>query len=157
VGPSCCACFRPEHHDHATACSLGSCSVVVLCVTEVAALAGKLLRVQLLINFNGLKLKGMSADAGGVDAMDWAEMLERMYMRWAADQNFSCSVSDRSVGEEAGIKGVELSIKGRWAYGYLKGRRGGVVVRLPASCDLTAMMASCCNRAIPAVGPIVRL
>jgi peptide chain release factor 2 len=53
--------------------------------------------------------------------MDWAEMLERMYVRWAADQGFSCTVSDRSVGEEAGIKGVELSIRGRWAYGYLKG------------------------------------
>jgi peptide chain release factor 2 len=53
--------------------------------------------------------------------MDWAEMLERMYTRWAADQGFSCSTSDRSVGEEAGIKGVELAIKGKWAYGYLKG------------------------------------
>lgn len=59
--------------------------------------------------------------AGGVDAMDWSEMLERMYMRWAADQRYSCAVSDRSVGEEAGIKGVELAIRGRWAYGYLKG------------------------------------
>jgi peptide chain release factor 2 len=53
--------------------------------------------------------------------MDWAEMLERMYMRWASDQGFSCTASDRSVGEEAGIKGVELAIRGKWAYGYLKG------------------------------------
>jgi peptide chain release factor 2 len=53
--------------------------------------------------------------------MDWAEMLERMYTRWAADQGFSCSTFDRSAGEEAGIKGVELIIKGKWAYGYLKG------------------------------------
>lgn len=59
--------------------------------------------------------------AGGVDAMDWAEMLERMYSRWAAAHGYSLSVSDRSPGEEAGIKGAELTIRGRWAYGYLKG------------------------------------
>lgn len=53
--------------------------------------------------------------------MDWAEMLERMYSRWAADQGFACSVSERSVGEEAGIKSVELAVRGKWAYGYLKG------------------------------------
>lgn len=58
--------------------------------------------------------------------MDWAEMLERMYTRWAGDQGFSCTASDRSVGEEAGIKGVELSIRGKWAYGYLKGEGGSV-------------------------------
>jgi peptide chain release factor 2 len=54
--------------------------------------------------------------------MDWAEMLERMYSRWAADHGYSLTTSDRSPGEEAGIKGVELTIRGRWAYGYLKGR-----------------------------------
>eukprot|EP00878_Enallax_costatus_P023634 GHUV01025144.1.p1 GENE.GHUV01025144.1~~GHUV01025144.1.p1 ORF type:complete len:242 (+),score=54.94 GHUV01025144.1:196-921(+) len=56
--------------------------------------------------------------------MDWSEMLERMYIRWAADQGYSCVITDRMVGEEAGIKGVELSIRGRWAYGYLKGEKG---------------------------------
>jgi peptide chain release factor 2 len=53
--------------------------------------------------------------------MDWAEMLERMYSRWAADHGYGLTVSDRSPGEEAGIKGVELTVRGRWAYGYLKG------------------------------------
>lgn len=53
--------------------------------------------------------------------MDWAEMLERMYTRWAADHGYECISSDRSPGEEAGIKGVELAIRGRFAYGYLKG------------------------------------
>uniref|UniRef100_A0A383W472 Prokaryotic-type class I peptide chain release factors domain-containing protein n=1 Tax=Tetradesmus obliquus TaxID=3088 RepID=A0A383W472_TETOB len=66
----------------------------------------------------------ITAGAGGVDAMDWAEMLERMYSRWAASHGYSLSVSDRSPGEEAGIKGAELTIRGRWAYGYLKGEKG---------------------------------
>lgn len=64
--------------------------------------------------------------------MDWAEMLERMYTRWAGDQGFSCTTSDRSVGEEAGIKGVELSIRGKWAYGYLKGE--GAVLKQVQTC-----------------------
>jgi peptide chain release factor 2 len=55
--------------------------------------------------------------------MDWAEMLERMYSRWAADHGYGLTVSDRSPGEEAGIKGVELTVRGRWAYGYLKGEK----------------------------------
>eukprot|EP00775_Hariotina_reticulata_P011031 gene11031-11186_t len=66
----------------------------------------------------------ITAGAGGVDAMDWTELLERMYLRWAASQGYSVAVNERSVGEEAGIKGVELSINGRWAYGYLKGEKG---------------------------------
>lgn len=54
--------------------------------------------------------------------MDWCEMLERMYTRWAASQGYSCHISDRMPGDEAGIKSVELVIQGRWAFGYLKGR-----------------------------------
>ncbi|KAF8073112.1 PRFB1 [Scenedesmus sp. PABB004] len=65
----------------------------------------------------------ITAGAGGVDAMDWAEMLERMYVRWAAARGYGCAVADRNPGEEAGIKGVELTITGRWAYGYLRGAR----------------------------------
>jgi peptide chain release factor 2 len=62
--------------------------------------------------------------AGGVEAMDWAEMLERMYLRWSGAQGFNITVSDRSEGEEAGIKSVEMAVRGRWAYGYLKGEYG---------------------------------
>lgn len=59
---------------------------------------------------------------GGVDAMDWASMLERMYSRWCSAQGYKVVVNDRQEGEEAGIKSVELSVEGRYAYGYLKGK-----------------------------------
>jgi peptide chain release factor 2 len=52
-------------------------------------------------------------------------MLERMYSRWAGQHGHSVTTSDRSPGEEAGIKGVELAIHGKWAYGYLKGEAEG--------------------------------
>ena len=66
----------------------------------------------------------IQAGAGGVDAMDWAEMLERMYCRWAAAQGFRVDVVDRVPGEEAGLKSVELAIDGRRAYGLLRGEKG---------------------------------
>ncbi|KAI8464346.1 MAG: peptide chain release factor 2-like protein [Monoraphidium minutum] len=66
----------------------------------------------------------VQAGAGGVDAMDWAEMLERMYTRWAAAQGYRVTVSERTAGEEAGVKSVELAVEGRLAYGYLKGEKG---------------------------------
>jgi hypothetical protein len=86
-------------------------------------------------------------NAGGVDAMDWAEMLERMYSRWAADHSYSLTVADRSPGEEAGIKGVELTIRGRWAYGYLKGALVGSDEGASVACFVAKLMqtASMCS------------
>ncbi|GIM16988.1 hypothetical protein Vretimale_19550 [Volvox reticuliferus] len=66
----------------------------------------------------------ISAGAGGVDAMDWAEMLERMYIRWAEQNGHSVRVVDRASGEEAGLKSVELEVVGRYAYGYLRSEKG---------------------------------
>lgn len=64
------------------------------------------------------------AGTGGVDAMDWAQMLERMYLRWADGSGHEIEVLDRSLGDEAGIKSVTLSISGAWVYGYLRSERG---------------------------------
>ncbi|MCC6905387.1 MAG: peptide chain release factor 2 [Anaerolineae bacterium] len=64
------------------------------------------------------------AGTGGVDAMDWAGMLERMYLRWAEIHGFKVEVVDRSVGEEAGVKSVTYSVAGDWVYGYLRSERG---------------------------------
>ncbi|MBI4216383.1 MAG: peptide chain release factor 2 [Chloroflexi bacterium] len=64
------------------------------------------------------------AGAGGTESQDWAEMLLRMYLRWAERRGFSAQVLDTSPGEQAGIKSTVIDIKGEYAYGYLKVERG---------------------------------
>lgn len=64
------------------------------------------------------------AGAGGTDSQDWAQMLERMYLRWAEDNGYKVEVIERSEGEEAGIKSVMFSVKGDYAYGYLQSEQG---------------------------------
>jgi peptide chain release factor 2 len=62
--------------------------------------------------------------AGGTESQDWAEMLTRMYVRWAERKGYGVSVLDMVPGEEAGIKSSSLEIKGEHAYGFLKAERG---------------------------------
>jgi peptide chain release factor 2 len=62
--------------------------------------------------------------AGGVDAADWAQILERMYLRWLSRRGYQVEVVDREDGEEAGIRRVVLDIKGGFAFGYLKSEIG---------------------------------
>jgi peptide chain release factor 2 len=64
------------------------------------------------------------AGAGGTDAQDWAEMLLRMYLRWAEARGYAADMVDRLYGEEAGIKRAMITISGRYAYGYLRAERG---------------------------------
>ncbi len=66
----------------------------------------------------------INAGAGGTDAQDWAEMLLRMYTRWAERQGYKPRLAELSEGDEAGIKSVTLEIEGRYAYGYLKTEKG---------------------------------
>ncbi|GET35518.1 peptide chain release factor [Microseira wollei NIES-4236] len=66
----------------------------------------------------------INAGAGGTDAQDWAEMLLRMYTRWAEDRGYQVHLSEISAGDEAGLKSVTLEITGRYAYGYLKSEKG---------------------------------
>lgn len=66
----------------------------------------------------------INAGAGGTDAQDWAEMLLRMYTRWAEQHNFRVSLAELSEGDEAGLKSATLQVDGRYAYGYLKGEKG---------------------------------
>ncbi len=61
---------------------------------------------------------------GGVDAMDWAQMLQRMYMRWLERNGYAVEVVEEQAGEEAGVKRVVLDVKGRHAFGYLKSEIG---------------------------------
>jgi peptide chain release factor 2 len=62
--------------------------------------------------------------AGGTESQDWAEMLMRMYSRWAERHGYSVQVLDLLAGEEAGIKSVAMEIRGEYAYGYLKAEKG---------------------------------
>ena len=62
--------------------------------------------------------------AGGTEAQDWAEMLYRMYTRWANDNNFKIEELDYLDGEEAGLKSVTFLVSGSYAYGYLKSEHG---------------------------------
>ena len=64
------------------------------------------------------------AGAGGVDAQDWAEMLERMYLRWMEQNGYKTEILDRSGGDEAGLKSVTVSVKGEYAFGYLQSEEG---------------------------------
>ncbi len=66
----------------------------------------------------------ISAGAGGTEAQDWASMLMRMYTRWAERKGFEIDLLDESQGEEAGIKGAVLEIRGQYAYGFLRPEAG---------------------------------
>lgn len=64
------------------------------------------------------------AGAGGVDAQDWAEILLRMYLRWAEMRNFKIEIVEQTDGDEAGLKSATLAISGEYVYGYLQAERG---------------------------------
>lgn len=69
-------------------------------------------------------LVSINAGAGGVDAQDWADMLRRMYYKWAENHGYTIEEMDLQEGEEAGIKSVTFAVHGRWAYGYLHAESG---------------------------------
>jgi peptide chain release factor 2 len=64
------------------------------------------------------------AGAGGTDSQDWAEMLERMYLRWIETRGFKADIVDITEGEEAGIKSVTIAVEGEYAFGYLRSEKG---------------------------------
>lgn len=64
------------------------------------------------------------AGAGGTESQDWAEMLLRMYLRWAERRGYTCEVIDQTEGDEVGLKSVTVEISGPDAYGYLRSERG---------------------------------
>lgn len=64
------------------------------------------------------------AGAGGTDSQDWAEMLQRMYLRWCESRGFTAEILDTTPGEEAGIKSVTISVSGQYAFGYLRSEKG---------------------------------
>ena len=72
----------------------------------------------------GNAILAIHAGAGGVDSQDWAEMLMRMYLRWAETRGYHSDVVDVSPGDTAGIKSAAIRMAGEYAYGYLKAEKG---------------------------------
>jgi peptide chain release factor 2 len=98
-------------------------------VQALAAIDVELRRIELRSMFTGEHddhdaLVTVQAGEGGVDAQDWAEMLVRMYTRWAEGRGFDVEVDDVTEGSEAGLSSAEFVVKGRYAYGYLQAERG---------------------------------
>lgn len=96
---------------------------------EAKRLAGELERLELRTMLQGENdhrgaLLTIHAGAGGTESQDWAEMLLRMYRRWADQNEYQVELLDLQPGEEAGIKGATLEVNGEWAYGFLKAEKG---------------------------------
>jgi peptide chain release factor 2 len=72
----------------------------------------------------GNALLAIHAGAGGTDSQDWAQMLERMYLRWSENRGYATEIIDITEGEEAGIKSVTIAVNGSYAYGYLRPEKG---------------------------------
>jgi len=96
---------------------------------EIESLEARLAEMRHALLFGGPHDKlgaivAIHAGAGGTESQDWADMLLRMYLRWAEAKRFESEILDKSPGEEAGIKSVTFQVSGRNAYGLLKAERG---------------------------------
>ena len=96
---------------------------------EADALGREFGRERTLLLFSGEydakdAVLSISAGAGGTEATDWAEMLLRMYLRWAERHRFKAEVIDSTEGDQAGIKSATVTVSGRFAFGWLRAERG---------------------------------
>jgi len=97
--------------------------------SEISEIESELQKREIDVLLNGPYDRGnaileISSGAGGTESQDWAQMLERMYLRWAERHKFKTEIWDRSEGEEAGIKSVTIYVSGQFAYGYLHAEKG---------------------------------
>jgi peptide chain release factor 2 len=107
----------------------GDADLAQAVAADVQQLAARLEDMELELALSGeydrrAAILAIHAGAGGTDAQDWADMLLRMYLRWAGKRGYEANVLDTMPGEEAGIKSATIEIKGKNAYGYLRGERG---------------------------------
>jgi peptide chain release factor 2 len=96
---------------------------------ELDAIASQLDELEFQLAFRGEydarnAILAIHAGAGGTESQDWAEMLMRMYLRWAERRGYQVQVLDTSLGDEAGIKNAVIAVNGEYAFGYLKSEHG---------------------------------
>jgi len=108
---------------------LGDASLQASLEAEADGLEGEVARRELTALLNGPydrddAILNVHAGAGGTDSQDWAQMLQRMYLRWADARGYRTEILDTSEGEEAGVKSVTLAVDGEFAYGYLRAEKG---------------------------------
>jgi peptide chain release factor 2 len=109
--------------------SLGDSSLEAEIRAEVEKLASRLDELELEAAFSGEydarnAILSIHAGAGGTESQDWAQMLMRMYLRWAERRGYEAEILDISPGEEAGVKSVVIGVNGDYACGYLKSEHG---------------------------------
>lgn len=109
--------------------AIGDDSILAECDEQVTAIETELAARRKDLLFRGefddhAAIVKLSAGAGGTDAQDWTEMLERMYLRWAEKNDMNVELVERSSGEEAGIKNATYSVSGPYAYGKLRSEHG---------------------------------
>lgn len=121
--------LRGQARDIEELMELGDDSLAAEFDTQITALEAELTERKKELLFNGEfddhnAIIRLSAGAGGTDAQDWTEMLERMYLRWAEKNGFTTSIIERSAADEAGIKSSVIEVSGPYAYGKLRSENG---------------------------------
>jgi peptide chain release factor 2 len=121
--------LEKQASDIAELISLGDSSLQPEIQSEVEKLAFRLDELELELAFSSeydsrSAILSIHAGAGGTESQDWAQMLMRMYLRWAERRGYKAEILDISPGEEAGVKSVVIGVNGDYATGYLKSEHG---------------------------------
>lgn len=139
-------------------------SVIAEASSKITELENKFAKMEFAMLLSGphdasSAVMSIHAGAGGTDAQDWAEMLMRMYFRYAENKNWKVKLVDESRGTEAGIKSVTFFVHGRYAYGHLK-REAGVhrlVRQSPFNADALRQTSFALVEVIPELDETVKI
>lgn len=121
--------IKRQVHDLRDLVALDDDSLRVDLEAEIGKLEGELEKRSFAAMLSGPfdhdgAILAIHAGAGGTDSQDWAEMLQRMYLRWIESRGFTAEILDSTPGEEAGIKSVTIAVGGEYAFGYMRSEKG---------------------------------